>query len=110
MAALEAIAALPDGQAGLVPVYLLRAALHLSVGRVAAAGEDLDMVAGLAGEGSRVLAMRSIIALVQNDAERAMELARLAQAANAADAAAAVALSYAQQARFDVASALATLQ
>ncbi len=109
-AALGQIGALPARQRELAPVYLYRAALYLSVGRVAEAGSDLSTVSAFAVSESTVLALRSIIALVQNNPARALELARRAVAADAGDAAAALALSYAQQAQFDVESALATLQ
>jgi predicted Zn-dependent protease len=108
--ALNRIDPLPAQQTELTPVYLLRASLRLSVGRVAEAAGDLDAVSALADNPSPALALKSIIAVVQNQPARALELARQAVAANATDSAAALALSYAQQAHFDVEAALATLQ
>ncbi|WP_455234063.1 FecR domain-containing protein [Thiogranum longum] len=108
--ALNQLASLPANQTELAPVYLFRASLRLSVGRVAEAASDLSAVAAVDKGRSPVLALQSLIAVVQNDPARALELAQQAVAADATDAAAALALSYAQQAHFDVESALATLQ
>ena len=108
--ALNQIDPLPAGQPELAPVYLFRASLRLSVGRVTEAVGDLSAFSAVHKDASPVLALQSIIAVVQNDSERALGLARQAVAADASDAAAALALSYAQQAQFAVEDALATLQ
>jgi tetratricopeptide (TPR) repeat protein len=85
--------------------FLYRAALLVSVGRTMAAAADLDRVLTLDAANSDAIALRSIIAVVQNrkfdaltDAKRAVDLDPHAVAAR-------LALSYAYQARFDLDSA-----
>ena len=56
------------------------------------------------------MALQSIIAVVQNDKEKALGIAQKAVAANAKSAAALTALSYAQQANFDLEGARKSLQ
>jgi len=109
-AALAQIDSLPASQPALVQVYSYRASLRLSVGRVAEARSDLLSAAAIKPDDSNVLALLSIIAVVQNQPGQALELARNAVAADAQNPAAALALSYAQQSGFDVEGALATLQ
>ena len=108
--ALEQIDALPANQPELVQVNIYRASLRLRVGRVEDAGSDLVSAAAINSDDSDVLALLSIIAVVQNQSAQALELAQNAVAADAQNPAAALALSYAQQSGFDVEAALATLQ
>ena len=108
--ALQQIDPLPANQPELVNVYAYRASLRLTVGRVAEARSDLASAAAINPDDSNVLALLSIIAVVQNQPAQALELAQDAVAADAQNPAAALALSYAQQAGFDVEGALATLQ
>jgi tetratricopeptide (TPR) repeat protein len=56
------------------------------------------------------LALQSIIAVAQNDKEKALDLAQKAVTADPKSAAALIALSYAQQANFDLEAALSSLQ
>jgi tetratricopeptide (TPR) repeat protein len=109
-AALEPFEPLSENQAQLAPLYLYRASLYLSVGRVEEATRDLDTVSGFGTNPSAVLALQSIIAVTQNEPARALELAQRATAAEPAYPPAALALSYAQQAKFEVEGALETLK
>ena len=59
---------------------------------------------------SDALALQSIVAVVQNDKEKALGIAQKAVAANPKSAAALTALSYAQQANFDLEGARKSLQ
>ena len=110
LTALEQVDILPANQPGLVRVYTYRASLRLNVGRVAEARSDLAAVATIEPDDSDMLALLSIIAVLQNQSAQALELAQNAVAADAQNPAAALALSYAQQSGFDVEAALATLQ
>lgn len=87
-----------------------RAARSLSVGRVDEAQADLDRANKLDPRSADALALQSIIAVVQNDKEKAMGLAQSAVAANPQSASAKIALSYAQQAQFDVDGAVKSLE
>jgi len=109
-AALEQIDPLPANQPALVQGYSYRASLRLTVGRVEEARSDLLSAAAIKPDDSDVLALLSIIAVVQNQSAQALELAQDAVAADAKNPAAALALSYAQQSGFDVEGALETLQ
>ena len=90
--------------------FAYRASLLLGVGRVDEAGPDLERALKLNPNYSDALALQSIIAVVQNDKERALGIAHKAVAANAKSAAALTALSYAQQANFDLEGARNSLQ
>ncbi|HNP29735.1 MAG TPA: TonB-dependent receptor, partial [Nitrospirales bacterium] len=85
-----------------VQFYLLRAGFLLSVGRVEQAQTDLAEAGRLEPGNGRVLALQSLIAVVQNDKETALRLARQARE-RAPDASMTwIALSYAYQAAFDI--------
>ena len=90
--------------------FAYRASLLLAVGRVDEAGPDLERALKLNANYSDALALQSIIAVVQNDKEKALGIAQKAVAANAKSAAALTALSYAQQANFDLEGARKSLQ
>jgi tetratricopeptide (TPR) repeat protein len=90
--------------------FTYRAALLLSVGRVDEAKADIDRALALAPRYSPAVAVRSVIAVAQNDKSEALRLARTAVELDPTSAAARVALSYAQQADFDLNGALASLQ
>lgn len=79
-----------------------RASLYLGVGRVDAARADIDRALALDDKNGDALALKSIIALAQNDQQRALQLAR--QAVEAAPGASGphLALSYAWQAQFEL--------
>ncbi|MGE0683014.1 MAG: TonB-dependent receptor [Candidatus Binatia bacterium] len=87
-----------------------RASLLLTVGRVDGAQQDIERVLNLNPNDSNALALQTIIAVVQNDKERALTIARQAVGAAPQSAAALIALSYAQQAHFDLDGARASLQ
>ena len=76
--------------------FAYRASLLLGVGRVDEAGPDLDRELKLNPNYSDALALQSIVAVVQNDKERALGLANKAVATDPKSAAALTALSYAQ--------------
>jgi Flp pilus assembly protein TadD len=87
-----------------------RAASSLAVGRVDEANADLDRALKLNPKNSDALALQSIIAVVQNDKDKALTLAQQAVAADPNSTSAKTALSYAQQARFDLDGARKTLE
>ena len=82
--------------------FTCKASQLLAVGRVDEAQPDLDRALVLAPDYGPALAMKSIIALVQNDKSHAMELAKRAVQADPQSASSWIALSYAQQASFDL--------
>jgi tetratricopeptide (TPR) repeat protein len=90
--------------------FIYRASLLLSVGRVDEARSDIEKALVLAPLNSQGLALQSIIALVQNEKERAHSLAKRAVEADPKSGAARIALSYAQQSNFDLKGALRTLE
>ena len=93
------------------PRFLVhRASLLLAVGRVEEANEDIERALSLKPNYSDAFALQSIIAVVQNDKDRALSVARKAVEADPNSATAKIALSYAQQARFDLEGARASLQ
>jgi tetratricopeptide (TPR) repeat protein len=79
-----------------------RAALLLNVGRVDAASADLERVLAMDPNNGDALALQSIIAIVQNDKDKALALARKSVDAAPKSATAWISLSYAKQARFDL--------
>ena len=90
--------------------FAYRAQLLLGVGRVDEAGKDIERALSLSPNNADALALQSIIAVVQNDKERALDVARKAVAADAKSATALGALSYAQQANFDLEGARNSLE
>jgi tetratricopeptide (TPR) repeat protein len=84
--------------------------LLLSVGRVDEAKSDIDRALALGPRHSPAVSVQSVIAVAQNDKGEALRLARTAVELDPTSAAARVALSYAQQADFDLKGALASLQ
>jgi len=89
---------------------LQQAQQALAVGQVDAARGLLGMLLQQDPGNSDALALQSIISLTLDDKEAALALARRAVAAAPASATANIALSYAQQAHFDLSAALASLQ
>ncbi|MGD8629270.1 MAG: FecR domain-containing protein, partial [Gammaproteobacteria bacterium] len=89
---------------------LQQAAQALAVGQVDAARGLLDMLLQQDPDNSDALALQSIIALTLNDKATALALATRAVAAAPRSATARIALSYVQQAEFDLSAALASLQ
>ena len=82
--------------------FAYRASLLLAVGRADEANLDLERALKLNPNYSGALALQSVIAVVQNDKERALNVAQKALAADPKSAVALTALSYAQQANFDL--------
>jgi tetratricopeptide (TPR) repeat protein len=108
-AAFDAIADVPQTVSD--PRFLTyRAQLSLAVGRVDGAAADLERALALAPGDACALALQAITAVVQNEKERALELARKAVQVAPGSATAHVALSYAQQARFDLEGARSSLE
>jgi tetratricopeptide (TPR) repeat protein len=89
--------------------FTYRSSLLLSVGRVDEAGADIDRALSLDPQNSNAFALQSIVALTQNEKEKALTLARKAVETGPQSATARVALSYAQQAHFDLKGALASV-
>lgn len=85
--------------------FLLRAGLLLSVGQVDPARGNLATALRLNPGNGRVLALQSVIAVVQNDKETAIRLAREATEQAPDSPGPWIALSYAQQAAFDIENA-----
>jgi ferric-dicitrate binding protein FerR (iron transport regulator) len=89
--------------------YVRRAGSLLSVGRIDEARSDIDRALELSPESGEAYALRAVIAVAQNDKEGALSSAREAVTRSPESAAAKIALSYAQQASFDLEAARATL-
>jgi tetratricopeptide (TPR) repeat protein len=87
-----------------------RASLLLAVGRVDEAGADIEQALRLDPNYSDAFALQTIIAIVKNEKEKALNLAQKAVEAGPESATARIALSYAQQASFDLESARASLE
>jgi tetratricopeptide (TPR) repeat protein len=93
------------------PRYLAhRASLLLAVGRVDEANADIGKALNLAPNNSDALALQSVIALVQNDKGKALDLGKKSVEADPKSASARIALSYAQQANFNLEGARDTLK
>jgi tetratricopeptide (TPR) repeat protein len=90
--------------------FVYRASLLLAVGRVDEAGADLKRALRLAPNDSNALALQSVIAVVQNEKDQALDVAQRAVEAAPDSATALIALSYAQQATFDLEAARASLE
>jgi tetratricopeptide (TPR) repeat protein len=90
--------------------FAYRASLLLAVGRNDEASRDLERALSLRPNYSDALALQTIIAVVQNDKERALNIGNQAITADPKSAAALIASSYAQQANFDLNGALNSLQ
>ena len=90
--------------------FTYRASLLLSVGRVDDARSDIGKALHLAPVNSQALALQSVIAVTQNEKGKALSLAKKAVEVDLKSASARIALSYAQQANFDLKGALNTLR
>ncbi|MGH7766249.1 MAG: FecR domain-containing protein [Candidatus Binatia bacterium] len=90
--------------------FAYRASLLLGVGRVDEAGPDIERALKINPNYSEALALQSVIAVVQNDKDRALKIAQQAAAAEPKSATALIALSYAQQANFDLEGARRSLR
>jgi tetratricopeptide (TPR) repeat protein len=108
-AAFESIKGVPD-TLNEPRFFAYRASLLLAVGRFDEASRDIERALSLNPSYSDAFALRSIIAVAQNDKERARDLAQKAVTADPKSASALIALSYTQQANFDLEGALSSLQ
>lgn len=106
--AFRSLANLPPAsyEAGLLTY---RASLLLAVGQVDEARADLDQALRLDANSGEALALQTIMAVVQNEPDRALQMARQAVQATPTSATTHIALSYAQQAKFDLPGARASL-
>ncbi len=108
-AAFESIKGVPDTISE-PRFFVYRASLLLAVGRVDEASKDIERALSLSPNYSDAFALQSVIAVVQNEREKALDIARKAVEADPKSAAALIALSYAQQANFDLEGALESLK
>ena len=90
-------------------LLIYRATLRLAVGQVETGEVDIKRALELNPNDHRAMSLQTIIAVVQNDRDKALRLAREAVLAAPASATARVALSYAQQARANLNGARASL-
>ena len=98
-------------RSGRTPAVLAyRAALLLSVGRAQEARSDLDAALAADPNAADALALRAVIGVVQNERDAALADAHKAVELAPSSAAAKIALSYAQQAVFDLNGARATME
>jgi tetratricopeptide (TPR) repeat protein len=107
--AFEAIASVP-GTVADARFFNYRAGLLLSVGRLDEAEADIARSLGLAAGNAHATALQSVVALARNDKIAALDLARRANASDPESAPAWIALSYAQQAAFDIEGARASVE
>ena len=108
-AAFESIKGVPDTIAD-PSFFTYRAALLLAVGRNDEAGRDIERALSLRADDSAALALQAIIAVAQNDKEKALESGQKAVTADPKSSSALIALSYAQQANFNLEGARASLK
>ena len=104
-AALAILQSLPDDLAN-TDLYIYHAALLLGVGQPDQASLDLQK----APNNGNAIALQAIIALVNNHSEQALTLAQQAVTNSPESVAPYLALSYAQQARFNIEAALQAAQ
>ncbi len=90
--------------------FIYRASLLLYVGRTDEARADIERALQLDPKHTNALALQSIIAVVHNEKDKALNLANTAVEINPQSASALIALSYAQQSNFDLEGALNSLQ
>src|SRR5947209_1455587 len=90
--------------------FAYRASLLMALGRVDEAGPDLERALTSDPKYGDTIALQSIIAVVQNDKGKALALAGQAVEADPKSATALIALSYAQQANFDLEGARTSLK
>ncbi len=91
-------------------LFNYRASLLLTIGCIDEAQLDIERTLNLAPGDSDAISLKSIIAVVQNDKDLALDLAKKAVKADPNSATALIALSYALQAHFQIDDALASLQ
>jgi tetratricopeptide (TPR) repeat protein len=91
-------------------LFTYRASLLLATGKVEEAGKDLDRALKLSENDADALALQSVIAVARNEPDKALSLARRSATAGPKSATPQIALSYAQQASFDLEGARASLE
>jgi tetratricopeptide (TPR) repeat protein len=91
-------------------LYTYHASSLLHVGRVDEAKAEIRRALKIDPKNSQAFALEAIIAVTQNEKEKALSLGKKAVKANPHSASALVALSYAQQASFDLEGALSSLE
>lgn len=99
-----------EPSAGIPGEWQPRVSRLLAVGRVDEAGAEIGEVLKKTPGDSTALALQSVIAVGQNDKEKAQALGRKAVEADPRSASAWIALSYAQQAGFDLAGARTSVE
>ena len=107
--AFESIAGLPEDVRE-ARLFTYRASLLLAVGRIDEARVELDKALRTTPNHSDALSLQSIMAVVQNEKGKALDLAKKAVEADPKSSSARVALSYAQQGNFDIEGARASLE
>lgn len=90
--------------------FTYRASLLLATGSVEEAGEDIGRALTLAANDSDALALQTIIAVANNEAENALATAQKSVETDPSSATARIALSYAHQALFDLEGARESLE
>ena len=108
----EALAELDKDREGVAdPRFLTyRAGLLLLVGRLDEAKPEIEKALRADPNNSDAHALLSIVAVVENEKDKALESARTAVRLDLKSPAALIALSYAQQQRFEIEQALASVQ
>jgi len=91
-------------------LYANRASSLLAVGRVEEAKAEIEKALVINPSNSQAIALQSIIAVTQNEKDKALTLAKKAVETDPKSASARIALSYAQQASFDLKGALDSLK
>jgi len=107
--AFDSLETLPEGVRD-PRFFTYLASLELSVGLVDAADKNIRQALSLDSSHSDAFALQAIIAVAQNKKEEAFSKAQQAVQADPKSATAQIALSYAQQAKFDLDGALTSLQ
>jgi tetratricopeptide (TPR) repeat protein len=90
--------------------FTYRSQLYLTVGRIDDARSEIERALHLDPGNSPAFALQSIIAVVQNQKQEALDLASKAVELDPGSSTARIALSYAQQAHFDLEAALKSLR
>lgn len=108
--AFSSLADAPEGRVSDARFFVYRAALLLSVGRVLDAESDIRKALKIDPNDANARALESIVAVTQNEKDKALDSAKGAVELNPKSSAARVALSYAQQARFNLEGALESLE
>ena len=97
-----------DAQANDTGSLTFHAGLLLAVGRLDEAGQYIEQALAINARDGQAYALKTIIAVAQNDKQAALDFASQAIALDALSAAAWIARSYAEQANFNLDQALAS--